>query len=278
MFRRKIGEKATLLSKCGESLFGCSGETLVTQGIYVPKSLLSGPFRFICKRTVWVPDSLSHECLFHHLLFFGATLPFSVQKVASRHSFGLCGINPTRTIRAKDTSFLLLAKFPHKHFAVYGIVDVRQTCSDKVIFVERISTDRNEVLKCVDWMKNEVVLYQLSKEPKGYRTDGDDSTDDSSKQDDRLVESEMQEILQETHQNPIQQVSDETESDVLVNTSENPNPVPCEHENPPDTCFDGVDLPDPNTLFWIPFTPLQTTVEAPSYSTPFFITPQLSSM
>lgn len=67
------------------------------QGIYVPKSL-SPTANYICKRSVWVPLSLSHECLAQHLESFGATLPFSIQKVMSLHRIGLCGVNPTRTV------------------------------------------------------------------------------------------------------------------------------------------------------------------------------------
>ena len=160
MFIRKDGEKTTLLSKCGEFLFGCSGEMLVTQGIYIPKSFTPSPYHFICKRGVWVPDSLSHECLVHNLESFGASLPFSVQKVASFCRFGLCGVNPTRTVHANDKHFFLLAKVPHKQFAVYGIVDIGQACPSSPIFIERISTNRDVILKSVEWVLNATVLVK----------------------------------------------------------------------------------------------------------------------
>ena len=219
-FIRKKGEKSALLSKCGELLFGCTGELLTTQGIYVPKSLSSRLAPFICKRTVWVPDSLSHECLVHCLESFGATLPFSVPKVASLHRFGVCGINPTRTLRADEKSFLLLARIPHKQFAVYGIVEIGTMYVNNHTFIERITTNKDDLLDCVDWMKSESALYQQSKQPENKRMSDSVSTDKTKDQESETFErtSESQEIMKEAEQNPIQPKSTETESEASVNT------------------------------------------------------------
>ena len=170
MFWKEHGEKSTLLSKCGETLFGCSGQLYVTQGIYVPKSLVSSSSYCLCKRTVWVPDSLSHECLAKNLDLFGAKLPFSVQRVASLHRFGLCGITPTRTAYAKDKYFILLAKVPHKQFAMYGIVEIRESCKTGIIIIVNISTTKEDILDNVEWIKNDLALYHISKRPKSKRT------------------------------------------------------------------------------------------------------------
>ena len=272
LFWRKKGEKTTLLEKCGELLFGCSGELLVTQGIYVPKSLTSSSSHFICKRTVWVPDSLSHECLIQHLESFSATLPFSVQKVASLHRFGLCGINPTRTIHAIDKHFLLLIRFPHNHFSVYGIVGIGQDCPGGVIFIDSISTDSDVVLNSVEWMKKENAQHHLSKQSKN-RTSHVVLLDTTRHDEGKSVEigSEPTVMMQEA-QGPIQHVSTETESEPSISTPE------CTYI-PPGTCANP-SSPSPkssvnhdeitNTMFLIPCLPLQMTTDA-SHAYPFSI-------
>ena len=273
MFRRKNGEKATLLSKCGESLFGCSGEMLPTQGIYVPKSLPSSPTHFICKRTVWIPDSISHKCLVHNLESFGATLPFSIQKVASLHRFGLCGITPTRTLHAEDQHFLLLAKIPHKYFAVYGIVKVQDCCPRGISLIESISTNNDDILNCAEWMKKEVTLFHLSKEAKNKRLSHDVLTGETSDQEGKLFAtgSEPPTIMERMYQYPVQYKSDETESELSVHTPEDPNHAPLEFVNPQNTGFNGVYLSDSNTILWVPCLPPQSTTERTSDTNPFFI-------
>ena len=265
IYRRENGEKATLLNKCGESFFGCSGHLLCTQGIYVPKSLLPGSSRCFCKRTVWVPDSLSYECLLHHLELFGATLPFSVQWAASLHRFGLCGVTPTRTVHATDKHFLLLAKVPHKHFAVYGIVEVRKTDPHRRIFIDNISTNKDDVLSCVEWIKSEVNIFLLSKKQKN-RTRDDGFSDERGDKDGKTFEtkSEKQTHVYAKQQDLIQHQSIETESDVSVHTPEYPTLIPCEYVIPQTSSFNGVYLPSPNTILLIPYLPPQSTAQSQS--------------
>ena len=267
MFRKKNGEKASLLSKCGDSLFGCSGELLPTQGIYVPKSLSTSSSCLICKRTVWVPHSLSHECLAKHLESFGATLPFSVQRVASLHRFGLCGITPTRTIHAIDKQFLLLARVPHKYFEVYGIVEIRQPSPQSLLFVENISTTKDDIMKCVEWIHHEFAFYQDLRET--IRRERCAFTETVLDKDKTLgIESESQELM-EGMQDPIQHTSDETESDFSVSTPEFPNHEPSEYVTPPNVSFNNVHPPNSNIIFWIPCLPPQSTTETTGY--PFSI-------
>ena len=236
MFIRKDGEKTTLLSKCGELLFGCSGTMLVTQGIYIPRSLSPSHDHFICKRAVWVPDSLSHECLVHHLESFGATLPFSVQMVASLHRFGLCGVNPTRTVHANDKQFFLLAKIPHRQFMVYGIVEIGQTCQSSPIFIERISTNRVDILSSVEWVLNEFALHHLSKQLKNKRRRHCAVTD---------------KLKQET-QDQMQCGNAETESEQSEKAPQSPIIILCDSVNSPSSGFNGVDLQGPHPIFLIP--------------------------
>ena len=275
MSRKKNGEKATLLSKCGDSLFGCSGELLPTQGIYVPKSLSTSSSCFICKRTVWVPHSISHECLAKHLESFGATLPFSIQRVASLHRFGLCGISPTRSLRAIDRQFLLLAKVPHKYFAVYGIVEIRQPSFQGVIFIENISTTKDDIMKCVEWIHNELAFYQDSRETSSQGHDDFRETVPDKEDKSLEIESESQEDIEGT-QDPIQNTSDETESDILVNTPEFPNHEPSEYVSLSNVSFNNAHLPNPNIIFWISCLPPQSTTETTGY--PFSTPSQPSSL
>ena len=278
MFRRKNGEKAILLNKCGETLFGCPGELLVTQGIYVPKSLSSSPFHFICKRTVWAPVSISYECLVKHLTTFSVTLPFSVQRVASLHRFGLCGINPTRTVHAIDKQFLLLAKVPQKYFAIYGIVEISESGPRGLAFIESISINRDEILNCVNWMQREFTLYHLEKESKKKKRHSFLTEDVGDKESEIIItESEPPTIIQET-QDPIQHESVETESEVSINTQEHPNLAPCEHVDPQNVGFNSAHLQNPNTIYWIPCLPQQSTPEPIINPNPFFIPTQLYSL
>lgn len=188
--RRKAGEKTTLLGQCGELLFGCSGETLVTQGIYTSKSMPSKPFSFICKRTVWVPDSQSIEHLTSYLEAYGARLPFSISKIASLHRFGLCGLNPTRTVHARDTQFLLLAKYPTKRFAVYGVVVVKKFSPKTQMILDSIITNKDVIQSCMEWVKNEPTLYQLSRELRNQET-SESVSKESVEQGDQPLEPEV---------------------------------------------------------------------------------------
>lgn len=165
-FQRKDGEKATLLSQCGMSLFGCTGETMVTQGIYIQKSWSSEPLRCFCKRGVWVPTAPSQEHFMHCLDSCGVTLPFSVPRISSLRRFGLCGINPTRTVHASDTQFFLLAKFPCKQFTVYGIVTIKRVDLNHPVTIVGITMEKNFILQCVGWIKSEADTYHQVKEQK----------------------------------------------------------------------------------------------------------------
>ena len=247
MFIRKDGEKTTLLSKCGELLFGCSGKMLVTQGIYIPRSLSPSPDHFICKRAVWVPDSLSHECLVHNLESFGATLPFSIQRVASLHHFGLCGVNPTRTVHANDKHFFLLAKVPHKQFAVYGIVEIGQTGQSSAIIIESISTNKDDIISSVEWVLNEFALHHLSKQLKNKRRKHCAVIGQLKNQSQSLATEGMQET-----QGKIQHRSVETESEQSEKTPQSPIIILCDSENSPSSSFNGVDMQGPHPLFLIP--------------------------
>lgn len=275
-YRRKIGEKATLVSKCGESLFGCCGEMLVTQGIYVPKSLSSRPSHCICKRTVWVPDSISYECFFHYLDYFGASFPFPIQRGASHYCFGLCGINPTRTMHAEGNWFFIVVKYLHRRFAVYGIVQTKLSSLKSVAFIENISTNKNDVLNCVDWIQREIACYKLSKVIKSNGADQIVLKDATSDQKDQMYESESQIVIQEAQQDQVQHKCDETESEVSFEAPESFCPAPCECLQPLNTSFNGVNLPSPNTLFWVLYYPQQSTVDVAGYPNTFPLTQSFS--
>ena len=269
MSEREYCEKTTLLNKCGEALFGCSGELLVTQGIYVPKSLTSSSSHCLCKRTVWVPDSLSLECLAKYLGSFGATLPFSVHRVASLHRFGLCGVNPTRTAYAKDKHFFLLAKVPHNQFAVYGIVEIRQIHPKRTIIIINISTTKEDVLSSVEWIKSDTTLYHLSKNPKNKGVCYGVCSDHDA----QVIEGEREKltIMQGLEQDPTEHCSSETERDLSVNTFEYPCLHECELCNPSSGMFIGYHLQSPNPLLWVPYLVQQNTSEAPDDSNPSFV-------
>ena len=254
---REYCEKTTLLNKCGETLFGCSGELLITQGIYVPRSLSPSSTHCLCRRTVWVPDSLSHEYLLQHLDFFCAPLPFSVQMVASLHRFGLCGVNPTRTAHAIDKHFFLLAKFPHRHFAVYGIVEFRKVQTQRISVIVNISTTKEDVMNYVKWIKSEFTLHLLSKRTKNKRTSHGVHSDYEA----QVFEGQKLAFMQVTDQDLIQHKSTETESDVSAGTPESTNPQLSHSVNMPIPCFNGSILQGPNTS-WVPCMALQSTSEA----------------
>lgn len=273
MFMRKDGEKVALLNRCGELLFGCSGQVLVTQGIYIPKLLSSDSHSFICKRTVWVPTSLSHGHLVHNLESFGATLPFSVERVAFLHRFGLCGISPTRTGHTAEKAFLLLARVPHKHFAIYGIVEIRQTCATSLAFIEAISTNGTDILNCVEWIQSEIALYHLVKESKSKRKRRV-STVVKRNQEGQVVEgvSTISTIPQGAEQHPFQHKSDKTDSDLSANTSEHPSHPPQEQVNPPSVSSNCPQVTNSNTIFWISCLPPQYTSEVSCSQDPHFTT------
>ena len=216
---------------------------MVTQGIYIPKSLAPSPHHFICKRGVWVPDSLSHECLVHHLESSGASLPFSVQKVVSFRRFGLCGVYPTRTVHANDKHFFLLAKVPYKQFAVYGIVDIGQACPSSPIFIERISTNRDVILKSVEWVLNECALHHLSKRFKNKRRQH--VVKDSKSQ--SLVTEGTQEV-----QDQNQHRSVETESEQSEKVPQSPFIILDDSMNSHSSSFNGFELEGPHSMFLIP--------------------------
>ena len=272
MFIRKGGEKSSQLSKCGELLFGCTGKLLTTQGIYVPNCFSSTLKPFICKRTVWAPDSLSHECLAQHLETFGATLPFSVQKVASLHRFGICGINPTRTVHAEDKSFLLLARIPHKQFAVYGIVEMGHTQLNNLMYIESITTNIDDILVCVDWIKNEIGHHKI-KQSKNKRIIPHVLTYEASDKDSESLErkSEPQKLFEETEQNHTQLKSTETESELTVSTPELINQTSGECVNPQNVSFHGVYMPNQNTIIWFPVPPSQGATEPSEGPNTFFV-------
>ena len=264
--------KATLLHKCGEMLFGCSGKMLVTQGIYVPKLVSSQPFYLLCKRTVWVPDSLSYECLFEHLLSFGAMLPFSVKKIASLHRFGLCGINPTRTIYAIDKCFLLLAKYPRKHFSVYGVIEIGMTDPSSVLFIESILTSKGEILSHVECIKSEINLYQQSKESKSQRTSPDELEGDTNDQVREFIEAESGPVhIEGEQESPIQQSV--TECDISTNTPQSLFFAPYESMSPLNVCFNGDDLPNPSPILLDHSFPSPSIIDESCDQDPFFQTP-----
>lgn len=137
---------------------------MVTQGIYIQKAWSSEPLRCFCKRGVWVPTAPSQDHFMHCLESCGVTLPFSVPRISLLRRFGLCGINPTRTVHASDTQFFLLAKFPCKQFTVYGIVTIKRVDLNHPVTIVGISTEKNYILQCVGWIKNEADCYHQVKE------------------------------------------------------------------------------------------------------------------
>ena len=80
-----------------------------------------------------------------------------------------------------------------------------------------------------------------------------------------MYESESQTVVQETQQYQVQHKGDETESEVSFEAPESLCPVLCEWIQPPNTSFNGVYLPSPNTFFWVLYYPQQSTVDVAGY-------------
>lgn len=234
-FQRKDGEKATLLSQCGMSLFGCTGETKVTQGIYLPKAWSPEPHHCFCKRGVWVPTAPSKECLIQYLQSCDPSLPFSIDRISNIRGFGLCGLSATRTVHATDTQFFLLAKYPWKKFTVYGIVNIERAEINNPVTITTISTDMELILQCVGWIRKEAENYHQVKEKKRrgkhvevpMQVSHDDETveqcvptPENAQFDERLFNLSGQEVSQQNV---------DSESEASVNQSEYSEPSPADY-------------------------------------------------
>ena len=150
---------------------------------------------------------------------------------------------------------------------MYGIVEIRQQYPQNIIIVENISTTKDDIMKCVEWIHHEFAFYQDSRETVSK---GHDDFIETVPDKEKLLgtESESQEVM-DGIQGPIQHTSDETESEISVNTPEFPNHEPSEYVNPPNVNFNNAHPHNPNIIFWIPCLPSQSTTE--TTGSPFFI-------
>jgi len=150
---KKDGEKALLLHACGELLFGCTGETKVTQGIYLPNKK---KFECFCKRAVWVPKDLSLDTLRLRFGQFGVALPSSISDDCV---VGLCGKNPTRTAHATDCAFMLLSQSSRSKFVPVAVISVDHNQIDEytkpIVSLRMISAGEAAVNECIDWIRKE---------------------------------------------------------------------------------------------------------------------------
>jgi len=155
--RKKDGEKALLLHACGENLFGCLGDTRVTQGIYVQQK--NDSFDCFCKRAVWVPSTNSLECLVDRFKSFDVPFPKAIL-ADPMPVVGLCGKNPTRTAHATDCSFMLVYMSPLKRKFVVGAVatfDHSQLddFSKPLVYLHTLSSDPKDISECIEWILKE---------------------------------------------------------------------------------------------------------------------------
>jgi len=166
--RKKDGEKALLLHACGELLFGCPGETRVTQGIYI--FLKSKKLECFCKRAVWIPSNSSLCNLRRVFDEFGAPMPPTINDDTV---VGLCGKNPTRTARATDSTFILLTQTMKKKFIPAAIVSVDHSQIDEfsrpIITLRTVASDLEAINECIQWIKNEAKEYEREKATKHPR-------------------------------------------------------------------------------------------------------------
>jgi len=155
--RKKDGEKAELLKSCGQALFGCEGDILVTQGIYC-----CPPFgkkaECFCKRAVWVPRHFSLNALKETFLYYCAEFPLTVTEDTP---VGVCGQSPTRTAHADDKVFLILAQFVKKKFSVIGTVSIAQDDADSPPYITEIKSG-SSLFDAVTWVREESSLHRTS--------------------------------------------------------------------------------------------------------------------
>ena len=160
---KKDGEKYNLLNICGQLLFGCMGRKQFTQGIYTRRSADDELMQCFCKRGVWVPESVSVRKLRKHFKDFHAILPSVVVNTVGRGNLGLCGRNPTRTLHATDTEFMLLARPTGQFYRVVALVTLKpcEEADGEVSFtLHGIASDSNSIAQCIEWVKNEARSHE----------------------------------------------------------------------------------------------------------------------
>jgi len=159
--RKKDGEKAELLKACGQMVFRCEGDILTTQGIYC--SACGRKAECFCKRAVWVPRVFNLNDLRDMFASFGAELSCDV---TSETVVGVCGLSPTRTAHASDTTFLVLAQFVKKKFAVIASVSVsvvRNSEDEPPSYdLKGISSGEDCVADVVNWVKEESSVHRTT--------------------------------------------------------------------------------------------------------------------
>jgi len=147
--RKKIGEKGQVLELAWKVLSGSSaissGGVRVTQGIYAKTE--DGKTDVFCKRGVLVPKTFDYERLSEVFRSFGAELSDSI---CEDSVVGFCGMAPTRTARADDTIFFLLAH-PHDKFVVVAII----TVDDNYRRIVDLKSDAESLANAVKWVKEE---------------------------------------------------------------------------------------------------------------------------
>jgi len=181
---KKDGEKAVLLQSCGELLFGCTGRIRVTQGVYFARK--GRKLECFCKRAVWVPDKFSPDHLKRMFAEFGAD---PSQCPATCHLIGLCGRNPTRTARATDSTFMIVAQANKKKFVIIAIAVVMSSQFDYLqrtsVTISSIATDPITISGTVAWIKNESVSHvkqitkKRSRRSKRHASSDDDDDADA---------------------------------------------------------------------------------------------------
>ena len=114
-----------------------------------------------------------------------------------------------------------------------------------------------------------------TKEPKNKKS-GMVSTGDTGEREVKLIESESEspKAVCKTQKEYAQHKGVETESEVSANTPEYPDHLPCEYVVPQNVSVNGVQLPNPNTVFWIPYLTQQKSVAG--HTSPCFIVSQPS--
>jgi len=154
---RKNGEKAELLKCCGQTLFGCDGEILVTQGIYC-----CPPFgkkaECFCKRAVWVPRHFNLAALKETFFYHSAEFPLTVTEDTP---VGVCGQAPTRTAHADDKVFLILAQFVKKKFSVIGTVAIAKNDKDGTHYITEIKSG-SSLFDAVTWVREESSIHRTT--------------------------------------------------------------------------------------------------------------------
>lgn len=158
---------------------------------------------------------------------------------------------------------------------MYGIVEIGRSQHDGVVPIEYISTDNDDIMNCVEWIKSEIATHHFCKRPKKRRASHSVVTDKPTTEEGQSSEIERgtQTTLLGAQHDMVQPTSVTTESETSTNTSEPTAVVPGNCVSVPSTCYQYVSVPSQNTIVWLPCLPQQRTTGVTYECTPFYVLP-----